>query len=278
MKIDSRLLAWARGVRPALAMTIVLGLFAGISTVFQARYLSAIVSGVFLGGLGLAQVQTLLLGLLLAGLARALALWGSEVAAGRAAVQVKRDVRLRLLTHIQQLGPAYARDERTGELVNTAVAGVEALDAYFSQYLPQLALAALIPATILCLVFPIDLVSGLVLLLTAPLIPLFMTLVGGLADSVTRRHWTSLSRLSAHFLDVLQGLTTLKLFGRSRDQIEIIAQISDRFRESTMGVLRVSFLSALILEMIATLSTAVVAVEIGIRLLYPQSGGDEPHV
>jgi thiol reductant ABC exporter CydD subunit len=182
--------------------------------------------------------------------------------------QVKRDLRERLSAHLMMLGPAYAQTERSGELTNTLTEGVEALDAYFSQYLPQLALAVLIPLAILAFVFPLDFTSGLVLLLTAPLIPLFMILIGSLAQELTQRQWLSLSRMSAHFLDVLQGLTTLKLLGRSREQAAVIALISDRFRQTTMGVLRVAFLSALVLELVATLSTAVVAVEIGLRLLY----------
>jgi thiol reductant ABC exporter CydD subunit len=117
-------------------------------------------------------------------------------------------------------------------------------------------------------VLPLDWISGLVLLLTAPLIPIFMILIGKQADALTKRQWLSLSRMSAHFLDVLQGLTTLKLFGRSREQVVTIGQISDSFRHATMGVLRVAFLSALVLEMVASLSTAVVAVQIGLRLLY----------
>ena len=181
---------------------------------------------------------------------------------------MKTDLRERLTAHLLALGPAYTRGERTGELVNTAVEGIEALDAYFSQYLPQLALAVLIPVTFLLVVFPLDPLSGLVLLLTAPLIPVFMILIGSLADSLTRQQWTALSRMSAHFLDVLQGLTTLKLFNRSREQIAVIAEISDRYRDTTLGVLRVAFLSALVLEMVGTLSTALIAVEIGLRVLY----------
>ena len=181
---------------------------------------------------------------------------------------MKTDLRERLAAHLLALGPTYTRGERTGELVNTAVEGIEALDAYFSQYLPQLALAVLIPVTFLLVVFPLDPLSGLVLLLTAPLIPVFMILIGSLADSLTRQQWTALSRMSAHFLDVLQGLTTLKLFNRSREQIAVIAEISDRYRETTLGVLRVAFLSALVLEMVGTLSTALIAVEIGLRVLY----------
>jgi ATP-binding cassette subfamily C protein CydCD len=153
-------------------------------------------------------------------------------------------------------------------LVNVVNEGVETLDAYFSQYLPQLALAVLVPLTILAVILPVDTLSGLVLLFTAPLIPLFMVLIGDLANTLTRRQWSTLSRMSAHFLDVLQGLTTLKIFGRSRAQIRVIAQIGERYRSTTMDVLRVTFLSALVLEWVATLSTAVVAVEIGLRLLY----------
>jgi len=166
------------------------------------------------------------------------------------------------------LGPAYTRGERSGELANTAIAGVEALDAYISQYLPQLVLALLIPLGMLAVVFPFDPLSGIVLLITAPLIPFFMILIGGMASRLTRSQFTQLSRMSAHFLDVLQGLAVLKQFGRSRDQIATIRRISERFRDTTMGVLRVAFLSALVLEMLATISTAIIAVEIGLRLLY----------
>ena len=213
-------------------------------------------------------MQPLLLALLTLSLLRAGLTWGSQVTAQRVAGQVKNNLRERLTAHLLALGPAYTHGERSGELANTAVAGVEALDAYFSQYLPQLATAALVPLTILLFVFPLDFISGLVLLLTAPLIPIFMVLIGNLADRMTQRQWVSLSRMSAHFLDVLQGLTTLKILGRSREQTETIARISYRFGQTTLGVLRVAFLSALVLELVATLSTAIVAVEIGLRLLY----------
>ncbi len=162
----------------------------------------------------------------------------------------------------------FTRGERSGELINTASEGIEALDAYYSQYLPQLVLAALVPISFLTFIFPLDWISGLVLLLTAPLIPLFMILIGNLAQALTRRQWQALSRMSAYFLDVLQGLTALKTLGRSRAQGQVIEQVSDHYRQVTMSVLRVTFLSALALEMISTLSTAVVAVEIGLRLLY----------
>jgi ATP-binding cassette subfamily C protein CydD len=268
MKLDRRLLHRAQAVRGPLVLAIALGAGSGVVIVIQAYLLSLVVSQVFLDGQALGGVLSLLVAFLVLGLLRAGVTWVAEAAADRVASRVKDDLRTRLAAHLLALGPAYVRGERTGELANTAVEGIEALDAYFRQYLPQLALAALIPLTVLLFVFPLDWVSGLVMLLTAPLIPVFMILIGSLAESLTRRQWTSLSRMSAHFLDVLQGLTTLKLFGRSREQVRLIAQISDRFRDATMGVLRVTFLSALVLEMVATISTAVVAVQIGLRLLY----------
>ena len=265
---DRRLLTYARRERLDLVLTVTLGALSGVLIVLAARVLAAAVNGVFLGGLALANVWPLLVALAAIAVARALLLWAGELTADRVATRVKSDLRERLTAHLLALGPAFTRGERTGELVNTAVEGIEALDAYFSQYLPQLALAVLIPVTFLLVVFPLDFLSGLVLLLTAPLIPIFMILIGSLADSLTRRQWTALSRMSAHFLDVLQGLTTLKLFNRSREQIAVIAEISDRYRDTTLGVLRVAFLSALVLEMVGTLSTAIIAVEIGLRLLY----------
>jgi thiol reductant ABC exporter CydD subunit len=268
IKLDRRLLGRADAVRGPLVLAIALGAAGGVVIVVQAYLLSLVVSQVFLDGQALASILSLLAAFLVLSLLRVGLTWVAEAAVDRVANRVKHDLRARLAAHLLALGPAYARDERTGELANTAVEGIEALDAYFRQYLPQLALAALVPLIVLLFVFPLDWVSGLVMLLTAPLIPVFMILIGSLAESLTRQQWTSLSRMSAHFLDVLQGLTTLKLFGRSREQFRIIAQISDQFRDATMGVLRVAFLSALVLEMVATISTAVVAVQIGLRLLY----------
>ncbi len=265
---DRRLLQQAHTERLGLALTVALGALGAAATVGQAFALSRAVDGVFLGGRDLAAVWPWLRGLLALTVLRAGASWGAEIAAGRVAARVKSALRERLLRHILSRGPAYIQGEQTGELVNTAVEGVEALDAYFSQYLPQVALAGLVPLIFLAFVFPADPLSGLVLLVTAPLIPLFMMLIGSVADALTRRQWSELSRMSAHFLDVLQGLTTLKLFGRSREQIAVIRQITDRHRDATLRVLRVAFLSALVLEMVGTISTAIVAVEIGLRLLY----------
>lgn len=268
MNLDQRLLHLARKSRLALALAIGLGFAAGVLTALQAGLFSRVVDRVFLRGQKLPDVMVWLAALLGAILLRALLTWGSELAANAIARRVKMDLRSALFQHLMDLGPVHGRGERTGELSSVALEGMDALDAYYSQYLPGLALAALVPLTFLVIVTPLDPLSGLVLGLTAPLIPLFMVLIGNVAQSLTRRQWQTLSRMSAYFLDVLQGLTTLKMLGRSRSQRQVIAEVSDSFRQRTMGVLRVTFLSALVLEMVATLSTAVVAVQVGLRLLY----------
>jgi len=266
--VDRRLLREAGKVRFYLALGIGLGLGTGLMAVLQASFLARVVDRVYLGGHTQGQVWPWLWPLLGVIVFRAGLAWMGEVAAQRAAALVKHALRQRLLDHMLALGPEYAGGERGGELVHVLTEGVEALDAYFSRYLPQLALAALVPLAVLGFVFPLDLVSGLILLFTAPLIPLFMFLIGRWAEVLTQRQWDTLSRMSGHFLDVLQGLTTLKIFGRSKAQAEVVGQISNRFRETTLGVLRVAFLSALVLEFLATVSTALVAVIVGLRLVY----------
>jgi ATP-binding cassette, subfamily C, bacterial CydCD len=274
LKLDKRLLRQIKSQRISLYLIIALGLVGGVTTVLYARTLASVIAQVFLRGASLPKVAPFLLVLVIFIILRSLLQWIMETCANRVAIQVKSDLRHQLLDHIQRLGPYFNggnneyQHRNTGELVNTAVEGVESLDAYISQYIPQLALAALVPLTLLIFIFPLDPLSGLVLLLTAPLIPLFMFLIGSIANTLTKQQWKTLSRLSSYFMDVIQGLTTLKLFGRSQSQIEVISKISDRYRQTTLGVLRVAFLSALVLELVATLSTAVVAVQIGLRLLY----------
>jgi ATP-binding cassette subfamily C protein CydCD len=267
---NSRLLRLAEKSRLWLALTISLGFFSGLLTIGQARFISQIVSRVFLDKKGLTEVWGLMQLTLVFFTLRALLSWLSSVSAKTIAVQVKSRVRILLLNHLEKLGPAFTQREQSGEISATIVEGVEALDAYFSQYLPQLVLSALVPLTILVFVFPTDLLSGLVLLVTAPLIPFFMYLIGKSAQTITDRQFSTLSRLAAKFLDSLHGLTTLKLFNQAQSQTEKIKETSDQYRKTTMKVLQVTFLSALALELLATLSTAIVAVEIGLRLLYFQ--------
>lgn len=270
MNIDPRLLRQARVARAALLATLAFGLAGGLLIITQASFLAAVIADVFMGDLTLAQVAPLLRWLLILFILLAGVKLGVEVAANAVAVRVKKSLRELLLEKLLRLGPAYQARQQSGELTAAALQGIESLDAYFSQFLPQLVLAAFIPLAVLAAVFPRDLLSGIVLLLTAPLIPLFMVLIGRLAEQLTRRQFTALSRMSAFFLDTLQGLTTLKTLGQSLNRAEKIAGVSERYRNATMGVLQITFLSALVLELVGTLSTAVVAVEIGLRLLYGQ--------
>ncbi|MBI4761885.1 MAG: thiol reductant ABC exporter subunit CydD [Chloroflexota bacterium] len=263
-----RLLSLTRDARLPLLLTVLSGLLAGLLTISQAYLVASTVDGVFLKGQTLAQVSNWLRIILFIIAARAFLSWVNEVSANAVAVRIKTDLRERLFDHILKLGPAYTRGGRTGELTTAAVEGIEALDAYYSQYLPQLVITALVPISILFFVFPMDLLSGFILLITAPLIPFFMIMIGKGAEIVTKRQYETLSRLSAYFLDSLQGLTTLKLFGRSKAHAKNIAQVSEQYRDTTLGVLRITFLSALALELLATISTAIIAVEIGFRLLY----------
>ena len=268
MNLDKRLLHLVKDSRLFLVLTIGLGLLAGVFTVVQAGLLSQVIGKVFLEGETLAEVTGLLEFLLIAITIRAVTVWGSEVSASTLAIRIKTSLRSHLFKHILELGPTYARAERTGELTSVLVEGIEALETYFSQYLPGLVLAALIPLAYLVFIFPRDILTATILLLTAPLIPLFMVLIGNKAQELTQRQWRTLSHMNAYFLDMIQGLTTLKTLGHSKEQSKAIAIISDKFRLRTMSVLRVTFLSALTLEMVATLSTAIIAVEIGLRVLY----------
>lgn len=253
---------------PALNLAVGIGLAGGFLLIWQAWLLARVVNGVVIEGMPLTELWPWLWPLLGVFALRAAIAWVSEQVAFRAAARVKLALRERLYRHLQALGPVFLHGERSGELSGLLVDGVEKLEAYYARYLPQMALIALVPLAILAFVFPLDWISGLVMLLTAPLIPLFMILIGKGAERLNQKQWRELARMSAHFLDVIQGLTTLKLFNASRREARVIAAISDAHRRSTMGVLRVAFLSSLVLEFFATVSIAVVAVLIGFRLLW----------
>lgn len=263
-----RLITLTRSTRTGLAVAVLSGLLAGLLTIAQAYLFSLTIDGVFLQKQTLAAVAGWMRILLLVIAGRGLLTWLNESAAAAVAVKIKDRLRTELFAHLLALGPVYSRGEQTGGLAAAAQEGIEALDAYYSQYLPQLLVSTLVPLSVLFIVFPIDPLSGVVLLLTAPLIPFFMYMIGKGAEALTGRQYETLSRLSAHFLDSLQGLTTLKLFGQSRAHAANIGAVSDQFRRTTIRVLQVTFLSALALELLATLSTAIIAVEVGLRLLY----------
>jgi ATP-binding cassette, subfamily C, bacterial CydD len=266
--MDKRLLREARLAWFAFMATVGLSLIGGLLIVGQAFLLSRIISRVFLAGMERPELHGLFLALLVVVGLRALNQAGVQLTADSVAIRVKQALRQRLVDHLLKLGPAYTQQERSGELALTATEGIEALDSFFRDYLPALFTFLLVPLVILLFVLPVDLLTFFVLLLTAPLIPIFMILIGQMAGALAQNRYAQLGQLSAHFLDVMQGLTTLKLFNRSQAQIQIIARITGQYRQSTLAVLRVAFLSAFALELVAMISIAVVAVEIGLRLLY----------
>ena len=262
----------ARHARGGILLAAALGALSGFLLVPQAWCIARAVSRVVLGHAGLAEVLPWLWPLPVIFALRFVLARASEQSAMHAASRVKESVRMQLVRRLQALGPAYVRARHSGEIVAAAVDGVEALEPYYARYLPHLALVAVIPLAILTFVYARDWVSGLVLLCAVPLIPLFMVLIGGAAEKASRRQWRKLARLSAYFLDTLQGIATLKLFNAARREAALVARLSDEYRRSTMSVLRVAFLSALALEFFSTAGIALVAVLIGFRLLYGQIG------
>ncbi len=268
--LDKRLLKEAKSIIGYLAGVFGLGLFLALLAVLQAKVVARVVSGVFLQGERLSRMIPYFKWLALIIVVRAVGQSVSEFLAHEGAARVKSALRQHLLRRMYARGPLMLRGERGGEVLHTLMDGIESLEDYFARYLPQLLLAVGIPVLVLGFVFPSDWASGMILLLTAPLIPLFMILIGKLAQSKAERQWREMSRMGAHFLDVLRGLATLKAFGRSRSQIRVISRVSDGFRQATLQVLRVAFLSAFVLELAATISTALVAVALGLRLVEGQ--------
>ncbi|HEY6711728.1 MAG TPA: thiol reductant ABC exporter subunit CydD [Rubrobacter sp.] len=259
-----------RRIPPArlyLGSTVLMGLLVAVVTVAQMAFLSEIVDLVFLKGGGRERVVTLLLLLTGTAILRAGLLWIRETTAQQGAVRVKSDLRERLFAHVLRLGPAYARSERTGELTTTLTEGVERLDPYFARYLPQVLLSAVVPLLVVTYILPRDAASAVLLVVTAPVIPVMMVLVGSYAEEHTRRQWLALSRMGAHFLDALQGLPTLKAFGRVAAEEEKVERVSGEFRERTLKVLRYAFLSGLVLEFMTAAAIALVAVVLGVRLI-----------
>lgn len=265
--MNRELLRQVGAARFFLGATVALGVLVAVATIAQMVLLAGVVNRVFVEGAGLAGVTEPLLMLLAASVARSALLWGREVTAQRGAVRVKGELRGRLFGRILRLGPAHAKGERTGELATTATEGIEKLDAYFARYLPQTVLSALVPLLIVVYIFPLDRSSAVLLLATAPVIPLMMVLVGSYAEDHMKRQWTALSRLGAGFLDAVQGLPTLKMFGRSGAEAGKVAAAGEEFRGRTMKVLRYAFLSGLVLEFMTAMAIALVAVTLGVRVV-----------
>ena len=249
-----------------LRLAVGLGVGNAVLLIVQAGLLARIIDAVTFGGAGLAAVARWLWPLLALFLVRAALVWASEQSAFRAAAQVKTALRDRAYRRIQAAGPAWLAGQRSGALAEDLTRGIEAVEGYYARYLPAMSLTVLIPLAILIVVLPLDWLSALIMLLTAPLIPVFMILIGSGVERLNQQQWKQLARMGAHFLDVIQGITTLKLFNASRREADVIARISDDYRASTMRVLRVAFLTSAVLELFSTLGIAIVAVFIGFRL------------
>ncbi|MGW0187364.1 thiol reductant ABC exporter subunit CydD [Streptomyces sp. NPDC003362] len=266
--IDPRLLRYARATRFFLVAVVGLGAVGAGLVIAQAMLIAETVVGAFQHGMAVAELRTPLLLLVAVAGGRALVAWLTELAAHRASAAVKSELRGRLLERSAALGPGWLSGQRTGSLVALATRGVDALDDYFSRYLPQLGLAVVVPVAVLARIVTEDWVSAAIIVGTLPLIPVFMVLIGWATQSRMDRQWQLLSRLSGHFLDVVAGLPTLKVFGRAKAQAESIKRITGEYRQATMRTLRIAFLSSFALELLATLSVALVAVTIGMRLVH----------
>jgi thiol reductant ABC exporter CydD subunit len=265
--LDQRLLAYARATRTFLLTSVALGAFSALLIVTQAWLLADIIARAFLGGESLEQLRTPLVVLLVVVCARATVAWVAELAASRSSARTKSQLRVALLARTAVLGLDSSREQRSGELTVLATRGIDALDGYFSLYLPQLLLAVIVPVLVIAAVLWNDWISAAIIAVTIPLIPLFMALVGAATRERMDGQFRTLERLAGHFLDVVAGLPTLKVFGRAKAQAAAIREITERHRRAAIGTLRITFLSSLILELVATISVALVAVAIGLRLM-----------
>jgi ATP-binding cassette, subfamily C, bacterial CydCD len=250
-----------------LYISVALGALSALLIVSQAWLLAEVVASAFVKHKGLTQLRTPLVALLAVVLGRALLAWAAELAASRCSAEAKSQLRAALLERVAQIGLDSSRRERSGELAILATRGIDVLDGYFSLYLPRLLLAAIVPAVVLIAVFSEDWISAAIVAFTLPLIPLFMALVGASTRERMDRQLRMLQRLGGHFLDVVGGLETLKIFGRAKAQVASMRAVSESYREAALSTLRVTFLSSLILELVATISVALVAVAVGLRLI-----------
>lgn len=264
--VDPRLLRYARSSRGFFALIGLIGLAQSIVIVAFAWLLtSAIVSAI--AGTALSELAPTLLWLAAVIAARSVLVWAREAASARAAARVESELRGRLIDAVGALGPGWLATRNTAQLAVTAGRGLDALDAYFGRYLPQLVLTAIATPLIVAVMWWQDWLSGLTVLLTIPLIPIFMVLIGLATRAVQQRQWETLGRLAARFSDTVQGLSTLKVFGRQHRAADSVDSVTTQYRRETMKVLRVSFLSGFALEFLASIAVAIVAVSIGFRLL-----------
>jgi len=263
--LDPRLVARTRAARPLLVADAAMGIATTVPVIVQATVLAGVVTRAF-GRDPSARLAAAAAALVAAFAVRGALAWGMEVAGRRAAASVLSELRLDLAARRLRTQPLATDGVQSGEVVAASVQGIEALEAYFGRYLPQVVLATVVPVVVLGFVATVDLTSALIMLLTLPLVPVFMWLIGRYTEQRAREQWSALRRLSTHFLDVVRGLPTLRAFGRARAQRATIAQVGEAHRRATMATLRVAFLSGSVLELAATLGVALVAVTVGVRL------------
>ena len=267
--LDPRLLHYARSTRRFVALAAVVGGVTAALVIIQAWLIAEVVAGAFVDHRSLGSLRWWLVALFCVVLGRAALAWAAERAAFRASAAAKSELRRAVVARVAARGgcgsSAAERDAGAfGVLVTT---GIDALDGYFARYLPQLLLAVIVPVAVIGVVAGADWVSAVLIAVSIPLIPLFMALVGATTRDRTAMRMRSLQRLGGHFLDVVAGLPTLKVFGRAKAQARSIADVTDRYRSATLATLRLTFLSSLVLELLATVSVALVAVAVGLRLL-----------
>ncbi|NYT96618.1 thiol reductant ABC exporter subunit CydD [Salinispora sp. H7-4] len=260
---DPRLLRRVPAARRDLAVLALLGVLAAGLVLAQATALAALLATAFDGQLN----RPALAGFVAAISARSLLVWAQGTVSARVAATVKAALRAELLAAVGRHGPTWVAGQRAGQLATLAGRGLDALDAYFTGYLPQLVLSVTVPIAVLARIFVADWSSALIIAVTLPLIPIFGALLGWQAQAATERQWRRLALLGGHFLDMIAGLPTLRTFGRARAQTEVVRRMADGHRVATIRTLRIAFLSALVLELVATLSVALVAVPVGVRLL-----------
>ncbi|MHA4946662.1 thiol reductant ABC exporter subunit CydD [Micromonospora sp. SD19] len=260
---DPRLLRRVPAARGDLAVLALLGVLAAGLIVAQATALASVLATAIDGRLD----RPALAGFVVAVAARSALVWAQGTISARVAATVKATLRADLLGAVGRHGPGWVAGQRAGEIATLAGRGLDALDAYFTGYLPQLVLSVTVPLAVLARVVFADWSSAVIIALTLPLIPVFGALLGWQAQAATERQWRRLALLGGHFLDMVAGLPTLRAFGRARAQTDVVRRMADGHRVATMKTLRIAFLSALVLELVATLSVALVAVPVGIRLL-----------
>jgi ATP-binding cassette, subfamily C, bacterial CydD len=260
------LLARARRHPGWLVVSVVAGTLAGLVAIPQARLLTAVLNGGFLLGRDLPALSGALVWLLAAVVFRAAAIYLSTSAGHRAGERVARDLRSEVTARLLGRGPAYLEHHASGKLSAEVLEGTGRIEPYVARFLPQAALTVIVPVLVALYVLHLDPISGVILLVTGPLVPLFLWLLGTLAEQRAQRQWRALSILSAQALDALQGLETLRLFGRATDHEQAMARGGERYRRTTLDVLKVAFLSGFALELLAMLGTAMVAVTVGLRL------------